>query len=271
MRRGFGQSNNEDRPVAVSIVIPVYVKEKRVKFLTALSSLLMNRITQPSEIIIVVNGKLSTEELIQSDIYRMSEKIGLRVLALSYLEDKRYENIDRPKNIFTARQMGVEKANGDIILAGDIDNIFSTNWIYAYWRAFNNDPNLLMAYGPTGLHGTIGIIGKFMTCVSTIMKGMKILINFPPFAGHNHGIRRDIIKKIPGLYSDHILVHENEIPIVVAKARSLTKNKGYVKCLPDAIVSTDFSKHKQSLKGGVKWFLEATNRNISQIMRLYKK
>jgi glycosyltransferase involved in cell wall biosynthesis len=269
LRMGFQDSEGNVSPL-ISIVIPVYIKESINKFLMAITSLLSNKNAPPLETIIVINGKVPENEIDKTDIYRMSNKIGLRIIKLSYSEDEIYRNIERPRNIFLARQAGVDEAQGSIIIAGDIDNIFSEHWINAYFEAFSKDPNLIAAYGPVGFYGTVGIIGRFMSWLSTFVKAAKILINYPPYAGHNHAIRKDIFNKLPSLYSEHIQVHENEIPVILKKKFNLKQNGWHIQCIQKARILTDFGKQKQSLSGAIKWFYEAMWRNIRQMKRLSK-
>jgi glycosyltransferase involved in cell wall biosynthesis len=252
----------------VSIVIPVHIRESRKKFLMSVMSLLAAEDIPSLEIIIVINGKISSQEIRETDIFRVSSNIGFKTIALSFNEDERYKDIRRPKNIFEARQTGSEKARGDIIISGDIDNIFSAYLINAYAEAFRKNQDLLIAYGPVGFYGTINAIGKLMSWISTLAKAAKILINYPPFAGHNHAMRAEVIQRVPGLYSERILVHENEIPTVLEKTLHIQKGEGYITCVPDAIILTNFGKQKQSVKGAVEWFTEALMRNIGQIRRL---
>jgi hypothetical protein len=262
--KGIG---NPEPPI-VSLIIPVHVKEPARKFLMAISSLLSNKNAPPLEIIIVINGKVTTKEIEQSDIMLMAKKIGLNTATLSYIEDEGYRDIKRPKNIFAARQIGVEKAKGSILIAGDVDNIFSEHFVNAYADAFSRNAELLAAYGPVGFYGIAGFMGKIMSWVSIFTKAAKILINYPPYAGHNHAMRKEVHVRIPHLYSEHILVHENEIPIILARTYNVKPNTGYIMCIPEAKILTDFGKQRQSLQGAIKWFFEAVQRNIKQIIRL---
>jgi hypothetical protein len=265
MSLGFRDGNEN---MTISIVIPVHIEENKKKFLMAITSLLGNESVPPTEIILVLNGKMTAREIEKTDIFMMSEKIGLKIIKLSYLDDEKYRDVRRPKNIFLARQAGADEARGSIIIAGDIDNIFSEYWINAYAKAFSRNPHLPAAYGPVGFYGTTGFIGRFMAFVSTFAKAAKILIDYPPYAGHNHAIRKEIFNRIADLYSEHILVHENEIPIILMKTLGLKLEVEHIACIPEAVILTDFGKQKQSLIGAFKWFLESAQRNIKQLKRM---
>lgn len=265
-----GCDHTSNRSPIISIVIPIYIKENKDTFLTAIRSLLANTNTPPTEIIIILNGKLSTIELINSNIYKMSIKIGLNIFTISYIEDERYKNIKRPQNIFVPKQFGFEQAKGEIVLGTDIDCFFSPNWINAYAEAFQDDPNLLAAYGPVYLHRATEIAGRIITWISTVAKAAKIIIDFPPFAGHNHAIRKEICYKVPNLYK-RIIVDCHEIPAILKKSLLLKHDITYfVRCIPDAIVSTCLIRQKMSFVKAIKWFFESAKRNITNFKRIHK-
>ena len=268
LQRGFQQSAYIPAPL-VSIVIPVRVSEKPSKFLMSMQSLLKNQDTPPTEVIVVLNEKLSALEIKKTSIAGLVDEIGFRSVIVSYTDHPEYRDIDRPMHIFVARQAGAEKAMGEIIIQADIDDVFAPKWIRAYVDAFVRNPQLLLAYGPVAIYGTIGVTGKLMAWTSTIAKAVKILIKYPPYAGHNHAMRKEVITTVSDLYTKRIILHENEIPIVIGKALALPKGGHYVVCVPKAIIKTDYSKMNQTIAGAVRWAFKSSCRNIQQMRRLW--
>ncbi len=268
LQRGSRQSSGIPAPL-ISIVIPVRVSEKPSKFLMSMQSLLANQDAPPTEVIVVLNEKRSASDIKKSSIARYADKIGFRSVIVSYADNPEYHDIGRPLHIFVARQAGAETAVGEIIVAADIDNAFATNWIRAYVDAFTGNPELLIAYGPVASYGTTGATGKLMAWISTLAKAVKILIEYPPYAGHNHAMRKEVITMVSDLYTKRIVLHENEIPIVIGKALGPLKDEDYVGCVPKAIIKTDYSKMDQTIYGAVRWVFKSSCRNIQQMKRLW--
>lgn len=257
-----------DEP-SVSVVIPIHFSESLEKARRALTSLSESVTSAAVEVILVINGKAPLAELRAAPVSSFVENLGVRVLYKSYLEDSP-EDIVRPKNIFIPRQIGFDAARGFIVLQGDIDNKFPPRWIEAYREAFDRDPGLLVAYGPVVYYGAKSAWGDLMALISTLAKATKILLGYPPCAGHNHALRREVGEKIPRLYSDWIVVHENEIPIIIKRVFALPTLEQLVRCVPGAVAATAFAKKNQSLRGLLRWTVQATGRNIRQIRRLWQ-
>lgn len=262
------QRSAADEP-SVSVVIPIHFSETLEKARRALTSLAESSTAAAVEVILVINGQAPLAELRAAPVSSFVENVGVRVLYKSYLEDPRGE-IVRPKNIFIPRQIGFDAARGFIVLQGDIDNKYAPCWIEAYREAFDRDPGLLVAYGPVVYYGTKSTWGDLMALISTLAKATKILMGYPPCAGHNHALRREVGKKIPGLYSERIVVHENEIPIIVKRFLALPTLGKLVRCVPGAIAATAFAKKNQNFRGLLRWTVLAAGRNIRQIRRLWK-
>jgi hypothetical protein len=256
------------RPPHLSVVIPVHIREEPGRFLAAIQTLLENKDVPATEVLIVLNGKVSTQDILNSPLYRLASDIGLRVLVLSYWDDDRYRNLERPQNIFVAKQLGFEKAEGSIVVAADADCLFSPFWIAAYADYFDTHPDSLAAYGPVQLFGVGTLLGGALAWISTAVKAFKILLDFPPFAGHNHAFRNTVCTRIPGLYG-RIVVDCQELPPLLRKElaprEAVTR---IVSCVPHAIIATYFSAGKiKTLRGAFEWFMENARRNIGNYGR----
>jgi cellulose synthase/poly-beta-1,6-N-acetylglucosamine synthase-like glycosyltransferase len=257
-----------ESPPLVSVVIPVHVREDMTRFRSAIESLLACENAPATEIVIVLNGKASTNDLLNSPLYRLASDIGLPVFVLSYLDEERYRNIERPQNIFAAKQLGFEKARGDLVVAADLDCRFSPLWIASYVEYFNTHPDSPAAYGPVQLLGVGSILGRMLAWISTSVKAFKILLDFPPFAGHNHAFRKTVCEQMPGLY-ERIVVDCQELPPLLRKELAPGKTvTGLVQCVPGAINATCFSAGKiKSPVAALGWFIENTRRNVGNYWR----
>lgn len=260
-----------ENPPEVSVVIPVHVREDRNHFLAAMESLLASGKAPATEVVVVLNGKVSTNDLLDAPLHRLASDIGLQVFVLSYLDEERYRTIERPQNIFAAKQLGFEKARGDIVVAADLDCRFSPSWIASYVEYFNTHPGSPAAYGPVQLLGIDSVTGRVLAWVSTSVKAFKILLDFPPFAGHNHAFRKTVCEQFPGLY-ERIVVDCQELPPLLRKALAPCKRvTDLVQCVPGAVNATSFSAGKiKSPAAACGWFLENTRRNVGNFRRTHQ-
>lgn len=250
----------------VSIVIPVHYLEGEDKIAAALSSLAGSRTSAKVEVLLVVNGKAKVDELAKSPAAVFAGRAGLKVLFKTYLEDG-LQSIGRPRNIFVPRQVGLEAAKGSVVIQGDADNIFSPRWIDSYVRFFGEHPDTPVAYGPVVYYSMRGLFGHLMALTGTAAKAAKILIGYPPCAGHNHALLRSAALAVPSLYSERIRDHENEIPGILQKELSKARVDDVVGYCPGSMVATRFDKTDQSFRGAVRWFFMRIAQNLRQIRR----
>lgn len=267
LRRGAGRADAPERP-EVSVVIPVHFQEPTDKIVRTMQSLLANREAPPTELVVVINGKASSEELEACEPCRIFRRIGAHILTKSYIEDERYVNIVRPAYIFVPKQIGLQAAQGEVILGTDIDNVFCPEWIRNFKEAFDADPDMLGAYGPVQLYGNTGLIGKTQIVVSTLVKASKIFIDFPPYAGHNHALRASTRDQVPDMYN-RIVEDCHECPAIMAHSMHFADRlTSRVRCIPGAVISTYFPKQTESLRLAVKWFWVAAKRNVANWRRV---
>jgi hypothetical protein len=263
-----GADGHGDGSPAISVVIPVHVHEPRDRFLAALTTLLDNRDCPATEVIIVLNGKVPTAELEASPLCAIGRRVGVRVFTLSYAEDVRYAGIRRPMNIFVPKQYGFEQARGALVLAADIDWVVPAGWIRAYADFFDRHPDVVAAYGPQHFHGATDRLVRLVGWISTAVKAAKILVDFPPFAGHNHALRREIGRAVPGLY-EKAQEDCQEVPAIVKKTpgweRSLVD---IVRCVPAAASSTNLAGETATVKQALRWFVDSARRNMRNYGRV---
>lgn len=106
-----------------------------------------------------------------------------------------------------ARQMGIEKANGEIVACLDADTVPDKNWLITIFSFFNNNPNLV------GLTGTVSPLdgpwyAKFaMKYVSTGFYLLNFVLGKTIFQGQNFAVRKTAFRKIGGF---NVLLHSAE-------------------------------------------------------------
>ncbi len=123
----------------ISVVIPAYNEEDSI--IQTLYSLTNNIISKSVEIIVVNNNSTDkTEELVNAT--------GIQCL----LETK--------KGIAAARNAGLAKAKGQIILNADADSIYPPDWINEMTKPFFNDEKVAVVYGRLAFI-PIGKTGRF--------------------------------------------------------------------------------------------------------------
>jgi hypothetical protein len=266
LRRGPGGRAAADP--RVSVVIPVHVEETRHTFLSALATLLDNRECPAAEVIVVLNGHVPTSALMASPLHAIGSQVGLRLFTLSYLEDARYRNIRRPMNIFVPKQFGFAQARGGVVIAADIDWVFPPLWIREYVDFFDRHPDALAGYGPHHFEGATDRVVRVMGWISTLMKAAKILVDFPPFAGHNHALRREVGRSVPHFYE---MAEEDcqEVPAILRRALGLDRRlSDMVRCVPGAASSTDVSGQSATLGEATRWFVDSARRNVRNYERV---
>ncbi len=265
--KSLARGGGLDETVTVSVVIPVHYREGVRRVAAAMASLAENRTDAKVQVLLVVNGKAGVDALAASPAASFAGEAGVEVMFRSYTEDGP-ESPERPMNIFIPRQVGLEAARGSIVMQGDIDNLFSPGWIESYVLFFKAHPHIPAAYGPVAYYGMRGVSGRLMALTGTFAKAAKILIGYPPCAGHNHALRRSAALSVRSLYSGRIRVHENEIPKVFQREFGKARVDEVVGFCPGSKVATRFGKADQSFRGAARWFLESVRRNLRQIRRM---
>lgn len=248
----------------ISVVIPVHFQEQANVFLGALQSIVDGEDVPSTEIIVVLNGPASDEDLRRTELFRLGTGIGLSVLVISYLDNPEYRDICRPASIFVPKQKGLDAAAGRIVLGADIDSVMSSRWLRTYLDRFRADENLAAAYGPVHLQCDGRRGSRLMTRVSTLVKSGKILLDRPPFAGHNHALRKSVADRVPDLYG-HIVEDCQELPAILKSRLGLQGPlTEIVPCIPGAVSTTEFAP-QPGLWG---WLMSSAQRNVRNLKRI---
>lgn len=119
----------------VSVIIPTY---NRVKDLNECLNSIIVQTTLPKEIIVIDDGD---DDKTESLIANRKKELEERGVLLRYIRKK------REKSLTISRNIGVENANGDIILFLDDDVILDKNYIKEILRIYEMYPNALGVQG----------------------------------------------------------------------------------------------------------------------------
>ena len=196
-------------PVA-SIVIPAYNEEENL--LSTLSSFSELKPDVPTELLIVNNNSNDrTQEIL--------DRLGVN-------------SIFQPKQGRTyARQLGLEKANGQIILSADADSIYPADWGNGFVQTLLTQEKVAVVYGrysfiPTKSINRIGLAihefgGELMF---NKRKGIDLCINA---VGFNTGFRKEQALAVGG-YDPEKLEFENQRSEDGWLAQSLYKKFGAI-------------------------------------------
>jgi len=180
------------REILISIIIPAYNEEKLIGLcLSSLEKQDFNR--ENYEIIVVDNG--STDDTAQ------------------IVKDFNVKLIYEPKKgVVFATKKGFLEAKGKIIATTDADTIVPPDWLSSIYKAFENNPNVVIAGGRLMLiprNFLSYLAGFFMNCIGgAILKDIS---------GPNFAIRKDIYFKIGGVREDINFNFETELFLRVKK------------------------------------------------------
>ena len=172
----------------VSVVIPVYNEEKRIK--NCLDSL-MKQEEKPDEIIVVDNN--CTDKTIEIV--------------------KKYKDIkiikENKQGMIPARNKGFNNAKNEIIAKCDADTVLPPNWIKNIKDDFFQDPSLIGISMPIRLND-IPVIGHFTTLFYIYMSIPRLMIGVYPLLGPSYAIKKIIWNKIKDkICLDDTKVHED--------------------------------------------------------------
>ena len=172
----------------VSVVIPVYNEEKRIK--KCLDSLI-NQDEKPDEIIVVDNNCSDrTIEIVK----KYKEVIIVK---------------ENTQGILFARNAGFDRAKGDIIARSDADTILPSHWIKSIKLSFSKDENIVAVSNPVFIHD-YGFNKKFFFIYYIYLFIPRILMGHYSLVGPSMSIKNSAWKKIrKELCTDQAQVHED--------------------------------------------------------------
>jgi glycosyltransferase involved in cell wall biosynthesis len=193
----------------VSVVIPVYNEEKRIK--KCLDSL-FNQSEKPDEIIMVDNNSTdSTVSII-----------------------KKYKDVklvyEKKQGITPTRNKGFNTAKYDIIARCDADSILPNNWVKKIKEVFSKNPNVVGFTNPIILYD-LPVVTKSSLPSDIFYYLSKAIIGIPTLIGPSMGIRKVAWLKVKNeLCKDDKKVHE-DIDLAIH-----LKRYGEIYFEPDVIV-----------------------------------
>ncbi len=215
--------------IKISVIIPAYNEEKYI--LVCLKSLAQQTFRN-FEVIIVDNGSTDkTLSLVKN--FRQIRKLKI-------IQEK-------SKCIGKIRQVGFEKAQGEILVSTDADAKFPKNWLANINDYLKNHPETVAVGGPYSFFdegSPIRILRKIITpfflFLDNLLSGWK-----HHFAACNFAVRRDAFFKIGGFHKNLTFGEDIDLSFRLRKIGKvdfvdsifiLTSARRYKKNLPKAVV-----------------------------------
>ena len=176
----------------ISIVIPAYNEEKFIG--KTLDSLVDQKTNHLFEVIVVDNASTDKTSLV---VKKYSKKLNLNLV---------YEP---KKGRGTARAKGASLAQGEIILCGDADTIYPSNWVDTAVKYFD-DPKVVGITGPWKASGVSKKMDVFLDVGQEITSVVpsQFFLGHPWLTGFNMAVRSDAYKKCGG-FNDKINAQED--------------------------------------------------------------
>jgi len=176
----------------ISLIVPAYNEEL---YIGQLLDSVLTQTRVPDEIIICNN--LSTDNTVKI-INKYQKSLPIKIINES------------KKGIRFAVDTAWRHATGDLILRSDADCVLPLDWVSKYEKVFVANPNLAACGG--GFRALDGnqffkliapIVVQIDGIILTLIKGHKVLF------GANFAIRRDVLTKLNGYYSDTPVVQDD--------------------------------------------------------------
>jgi glycosyltransferase involved in cell wall biosynthesis len=135
----------------ISVIVPVYNAEKTITL--TLSSILKQKCSYPYEIIVVDDGSTdSTAKIVEKCIATANNPKTVRLIKSPH------------KGPAAARNTGVKKANGDIILFVDSDCVANEKWISSMVDTLSQDESVVAVGGTYRTLNTGSMTARFVGC-----------------------------------------------------------------------------------------------------------
>lgn len=172
----------------VSIVIPVYNEEKRIK--NCLDSL-MNQSEKPDEIIIANNN--STDNTLN-----IVKNYEVRIISENF------------QGIGYARNSGFNSAQGDIIVRCDADTMCPPDWLHRIKEKFAKNDDVIAVSGPGSFYDfPLANVNTFFTKIFYFWLTKRLLGYYPLF-GANMAIKKSVWEKVKNtVCTTNISLHED--------------------------------------------------------------
>ena len=183
--------NNEQQPV-VSVIIAAHNESENIG--QCLNALVQQ--TYPVELyeIIVIDDR-STDETAEIVAHFQNQHKNLHLLRVNQVPAKM-----APKKY--ALSVGIERANGEIILTTDADTLPQTIWIESMVRYFEPDVGFVAGFSPLDLYEKRTILSRFMLIDSLSLAAVSagsFGLNLPLTCnGRNLAYRRQAFEQVGG-------------------------------------------------------------------------
>ena len=173
----------------VSVVIPVFNEEKRIK--NCLDSLMCQK-EKPDEIIVVDNN--CTDKTISIVKKYKDIKIIIR---------------ETRQGMIPARNTGFNNAKNEIIAKCDADTVLPSNWIKNIKTNFSQDSSLVGISMPISLND-VHLVGSSIFLFYIYMLIPRLIIGVYPMVGPSYAIRKTVWNKVKSkICLDDKVVHED--------------------------------------------------------------
>ena len=175
--------------MGVSVVIPVFNEEKRIK--NCLDSLMCQK-EKPDEIIVVDNN--CTDKTISIVKKYKDIKIIIR---------------ETRQGMIPARNTGFNNAKNEIIAKCDADTVLPSNWIKNIKTNFSQDSSLVGISMPISLND-VHLVGSSTFLFYIYMLIPRLIIGVYPMVGPSYAIRKTVWNKVRSkICLDDKVVHED--------------------------------------------------------------
>ncbi len=116
------------------------------------------------------------------------------------------------KGVSWARQTACEATSGEIIASADADAIYPPEWATRIARAFAEDPQLVVLYGPVRLHDFAGWASQlFHPILNDTITHLGRLVGWHNAIGSNFAMRREAFFAVGGFNTSLKALEDHEI------------------------------------------------------------
>ncbi len=116
------------------------------------------------------------------------------------------------KGVSWARQTACLAASGEIIASADADAIYPPNWAARIARAFSEDPQLVVLYGPVRLHDFANRLSQLLhPILNDAITHLGRLVGWHNVIGSNFAMRREAFLTVGGFNTSLKALEDHEI------------------------------------------------------------
>lgn len=180
----------------ISVAIPAHNEEPYIAH--CLESLARQDLSEELEIVVCLNVCTDRTEEIVRDFAKSSP------WPVTIVSEAR-------KGVSWARQTACLATSGKIIASADADAIYPTGWAARIARAFAEDPELVVLYGPVRLRGFGAFWGFFHPILNDAITHVGRLVGWHNVIGSNVAMRREAFLAVGGFNTALKALEDHEI------------------------------------------------------------